>query len=38
MPTMQKNVMARLADILGGVSQQERGGNEHVVGGLEGKE
>lgn len=37
MPTMQKNVMARLDDILGGVSQQERDGNEHVAGGLEGK-
>jgi hypothetical protein len=24
MPTMQKNVMARLDDILGGVSQKER--------------
>jgi hypothetical protein len=37
MPTMQKNVMARLDDILGGVSQQKRDGNEQVAGGLEGK-
>jgi hypothetical protein len=36
MPTMQKNVMARLDDILGGVSQKESDGNEHVAGGLEG--
>ena len=37
MPTMQKNVMARLDVILDGVSQQESDGNEHVAGGLEGK-
>lgn len=37
MPTMQKNVMARLDDILGGVSQQESDDKEHVAGGLEGK-
>ncbi len=37
MPTMQKNVMARLDDILGGVSQKESDGNEHAAGGLEGK-
>jgi hypothetical protein len=37
MPTMQKNVMARLDDILNGVSQQESDDKEHVAGGPEGK-
>ena len=37
MPTMQKNAMARLDAILGGVSQQERAGNEQVALGLEGE-
>ena len=37
MPAMQKNVMARLDDILGGVRQKGSDGNEHVAEGLEGK-
>jgi integrase len=36
MPTMQKNVMARLDDMFGGMSQKVSDGNEHVADSLEG--
>jgi hypothetical protein len=34
---MQKNVMSRLDDILGSVSQKESNGSKHTTGDLEGK-
>jgi hypothetical protein len=37
MVSAKKNVVARLDDILGDVSQKESDGNERVAEGLEGK-